>query len=392
MSVRKDEYVIKGFTFTYYMMMAIVASYFPLYFDYLGYSKTQIGMLYAIGPMVGIFSNITWGYLSDKFQTVKKVMIILFIAQLFLVFIMFQADTFTLLYVLVACFFFFQQPVMALNDSQLLLQVNISKKTYASFRLWGSLGFAFAALFFGMVTRMFGAGITPLISLITVGLGLILAFMLTDARGNQAQKNKMDMKDIFKVIGSKTFLIFLLIVIVLSVAHRMNDGFLALHMRELGASDSLVGLAWMASALSEIPMFLFLSKFGHRYKELPLLAFAGFAYALRYCLMSLVSNPIWVLVLQMMHSITFGIFLVTAIRYIQQIVPDQYRSSGQAMFAVAWSGIAGLISGSVGGAIFDSAGSFTLYRIGALLSLLAAVSFIVMHMQRERQRSIDLDS
>jgi hypothetical protein len=55
------------------------------------------------------------------------------------------------------------------------------------------------------------------------------------------------------------------------------------------------------------------------------------------------------------------------------------------------SGIAGLISGSVGGAIFDSADSFTLYRIGAFLSFLTAVNFIVMHMQRERQRITDLE-
>ena len=155
-------------------------------------------------------------------------------------------------------------------------------------------------------------------------------------------------------------------------------------MRQLGASDSLIGYAWMTSALSEIPVFFFLSKHGHRFKELPLLAFAGIIYAVRFFIMGSIQDPTWVIGVQLLHSLTFGIFLFTANRYISQIIPDEYRSSGQAIFAVAWSSIAGLISGTLGGWIFDLAGGSTVYVIAACLSIVAAIGFLGTHIISKR--------
>jgi PPP family 3-phenylpropionic acid transporter len=150
-------------------------------------------------------------------------------------------------------------------------------------------------------------------------------------------------------------------------------------MRQMGASDSLIGYAWMASALSEIPIFFYLSKNGHRFKEIPLLIFAGVIYVIRFVLMSFITDPNWVMGVQLLHSLSFGIFLFTANRYLSQIIPDEYRSSGQAIFAVAWSSIAGLISGMVGGWIFDVAGGSTLYLLAACLSVISTLGFLATH-------------
>lgn len=106
----------------------------------------------------------------------------------------------------------------------------------------------------------------------------------------------MALGGMLSILRSKKFVWFLILIIIMSVSHRFNDGFLALYMRQLGASDSVIGYAWMASALSEIPMFFFLSKHGHRFKELPLLAFAGIIYALRFSLWGLSIIPLGSLV------------------------------------------------------------------------------------------------
>jgi PPP family 3-phenylpropionic acid transporter len=369
---------VKSFTFSFYTMMALVVSYFPLYFDARGYSKIQIGMLYSIGPMIGIVTNLTWGFLSDKFQTIKKIFLVLLAGQLVMAFIFFHVHSFALLYLCMAAFFFFQQPMTSLNDSQLLLIVTRTGKSYASFRVYGSTGFAFAALFFGMLLRYLGAGATVYLSLLSICVSLVLCLFLKDVRGGRAYK-PMDLGEMLKIVSSRKFLWFLLLIMIMSIAHRTNDGFLALYLRQLGANESIVGYAWMVSAISEIPMFLFLSKYGHRYKELPLLALAGFLYIVRFLLISIISDPRWGIAIQAMHSVTFGIFLFTALRYIQQIVPDEYRASGQAIFAVTWSSLAGLISGTLGGWIFDAWGGRTLYLTAAGMALIAAVGFTATH-------------
>ncbi|WP_261807536.1 MFS transporter [Paenibacillus sp. N3.4] len=377
MTMKTRDSLLKLFTFSFFMTMGIVVTFFPLYFDYKGYTKIQIGLLYAIGPLIGIATNLLWGYLSDRFQTVKKIMIILIAGQLVTALLVFTAGWFSLLYICLAMFFFFQQPVNSLNDSQLMLSIRTSGKSYASFRIWGSIGFAVSAGGFGMLLRYYGTGLTPMLCLLTISCSLIIVFLLKDAR--QSGK-KMEFGGMINIIRSRRFIWFLLLVIIMSVSHRFNDGFLALYMRQLGASDSLIGYAWMTSALSEIPVFFFLSKQGHRFKELPLLAFAGVMYAVRFLIMGSIHNPSWVIGIQLMHSLTFGIFLFTANRYISQIIPDEYRSSGQAIFAVAWSSVAGLISGTLGGWIFDSSGGSTVYYIAACLSIVSAIGFLGTHL------------
>jgi PPP family 3-phenylpropionic acid transporter len=376
MNAKSNDLLLKGFTFSFFMTMGVVVSFFPLYFDYKGYSKIQIGMLYAIGPLIGIVTNLTWGFMSDRYQTLKKILILLLVGQFISALLVFNIDRFALLYICLGAFFFFQQPINSLNDSQLMLNVSITGKSYASYRVWGSIGFAFAAGFFGWLLKLNGSSLTPILCMGTTILSLLLAFLLKDVRQGQSIKKLGGM---INIVRSKKFLWFLLLIMIMSISHRFNDGFLAIYLRQLGASDSLIGYAWMASALSEIPIFFFLSKYGHKYKELPLLAFAGFIYTIRFLLMGMLHNPVWVIFIQIMHSLTFGIFLFTAIRYIQQSIPDEYRASGQAIFAVTWSSVAGLISGLLGGWIFDEWGGSTLYWVGSALSLLSAIGFIFTH-------------
>ncbi|MNW18809.1 hypothetical protein D3C71_2185190 [compost metagenome] len=63
------------------------------------------------------------------------------------------------------------------------------------------------------------------------------------------------------------------------------------------------------------------------------------------------------------------------------MIPDEYRATGQALFAVTWSGLAGLFSGALGGWLFRDWGPHVMYGVGACLSAVAMVSFFVLHLR-----------
>src|SRR5665647_1188 len=199
-------------------------------------------------------------------------------------------NTYAMIFIAMICFYFFQTPLNSLNDSQLLLHISKKGKSYASFRVWGSIGFAVSAFLFGILLQS-EKGHPQLIALLTIGticFSLILSFFLKDSR---TSLKKIEFSGIYQIIFSRKLLIFLLLILILSIAHRTNDAFLSLYLHELGASQALIGYSWTVSALSEIPIFFFLSRYGTRYKELPLLALASFAYVLRFVLMSLTVEP-----------------------------------------------------------------------------------------------------
>lgn len=375
---------IRTITFTLFMINAVVISFFPVYFDYKGFSKMEIGILYSVGPLIGIVSNLFWGAASDKFQTMKKVLIVVFIGQALFGGLLFGADTITMVLVLTAAFYFFQNPNIALNDSQILLAVSQGGGSYPSFRVWGSIGFGFSALGFGFITKQFGPAAIPYLCLGSIILSLLVAFSLKDVRTSY---KKMDFSGLIKIFTRKPFLLFLFFIMILSIAHRINDGFLTLSLRQMGASDTIVGWSWLISAFSEIPVFFLMAKYGHRYKELPLLVVSSLVYTVRFLLVGLSNDPMWIVLLQALHSFSFGIFLITAIRYIQQSVPDEFRASGQAVFAVVWGGFAGLLSGIVGGWIFEQYGPHSVYLIASALAFTAGIGFFATHLWENEQNN-----
>lgn len=371
--------ILRSFTFSFYLTNALIISFFPTYFVTLGFSKTEIGLIYSIGPTIGIASNLCWGYISDKYQTIKKTITVVLFGQLCLALVLFQMTSYALVVIIMIGFYFFQTPLNPLNDSQLLLYSTKRGKNYASFRVWGSIGFASSALFFGLLlqSRQEHPKLIALLTILTISVSFLLSLLLKDSRRNSDRK--IDFSEIFQILLSRKVVIFLLLILILATAHRANDAFLSIYLYEIGASQALIGYSWTVSALSEIPIFILLGLYGNRFKELPLLALASFAYFIRYVLMSLTTDPHYVIMIQSMHSISFGIFLFTAFRYITQIVPDQFRASGQAIFAIVWTSMAGLISSLLGGLVFDHWGGHMVYLCASIVAFIAGLGFLFAH-------------
>lgn len=364
---------LRSFTFSIYVSLAVLTSFFPGYFDSLGFTKLQIGVLFSVGPGIGIAANLIWAIVSDKWQTLKKTIVAVLIGQFVLMALLLQTDDFPVALALMAVFYFFQTPMSGLNDSQLLLATKASGKNYASYRLMGSLGFALSAFVVGLLLKLFGIGLLPIVIMISIGCSLALAFLLAERQGSL---KKVSFSGLGNVLLARKTLVFLLLVFGIATASRANDGFLSLHLTQLGADPSIIGYTWTVSAICEIPVFLLLAKYGNRYHELPLLAAATLMYTLRFGLMGFVNDPIWIVAIQMLNSLSFGIFFFTALRYMQQLVPDQFRATGQAVFAVVWSGLPGLIGGIVGGRVFDEWGGHALYRCSATIAAGVCLVFV----------------
>ncbi|WP_227872298.1 MFS transporter [Paenibacillus albus] len=375
-SPKREVLMLRIFLYLVYTTQAVVATYLPLYFLDKGFSASQIGVIYSCGPFISIFANLIFGTASDKFRTIQKIMTLLMLGQLVMISMLFMTNTFAVICVIMLAYYFFQMPVNPLSDSLILLSSRYTGTPFALIRVFGSLGFALSAFLGGQLLKSVGSPATIPLAMSTIALTLLISLTLKDYQGS---KRKVDFSGFLNLLRKPDILIYFAIIFILSVAHRMNEGFLGVTLREMGASDSLIGLAWMTSAISEIPILYLLGKYGHKFKELPLLAIAGVMYALRFFLISEMPSPIWIIPIQAMHSVTFGIFMVTALRYLTTIIPDEFRSSGQAVYAIVWSGFAGVVSGTVGGVIYQHYGSSTFFLTATGLSLVASAAFMVKH-------------
>ncbi|MFC5700445.1 MFS transporter [Cohnella faecalis] len=382
MNLRAQLWILRSLQFASFATMALVVAFFPLYFDSLGFSKQQIGAIYSIGPVLSIFSNLLAGFVSDKTKNVRRVLNLLFVGQILALALLLPQKEFGLVAGVMALFYLFQTPVNSMLDSVSLLAAERMQISFPSIRVFGSLGYAVSAVAFGYLLKVSDSTLTLKIGLATTACALLFSILL----GNfQASVKKFEFGGLWALFRRREVVLFFLFIAFVSISHRMNEGFLSVAMRDNGASDFLIGTASLASAVSEMPIFFLLAKYGQRFKELPLLAIASIMYVVRLSLLSFADEPWMFVALQMMHSVTFGIFYITALRYLLTLVPDEYRSSGQALFTVVWSGIAGLVAGLLGGWLYDSAGLSFVYRIGACTALVSAIGFLYSHISPSRR-------
>lgn len=378
-TAKKETLALRAFSFSTYSTQALIMSFIPLYFLSQGFSESQIGIIYSSGLFVSIFANIITGLASDKFQTIRKILIVMLFGQLAMISLLFPIENFVMVCVVMAAFYFFQTPMNPLSDSLILLSSQYTGTPYALIRIFGSLGFAISAYGFGLLLKGIGSEWTLLVALCTISTSIVLSLFIKDYRGSS---RKIEFAGFFKLLRQRNVMLFFMLILLISTAHRMYESFLAVTMRQLGASDSLIGLALLISACSEIPILFLLGKYGHKFKELPLLIFASIMYGLRMWLLSEIEDPRWIVATQAMHSVTFGVYFSTALRYISQLIPDEFRASGQAVYTVIWTGVAGLISGVLGGLVYEQFGRVAFYHIATGVATSAALGFLLYFLSK----------
>lgn len=385
-----DQNWLRSFMFTIFGTSVLAVSYFPLFYKHLGFSSSQVGILYSLGPLISILSNLFWSMISDRLGTIKKIMIILLGGQLLSVLLLSKASEFSSVIVILSVFYFFYYPVFPLADTLAIKTAQKYGRNFISIRVFGSLGYAFFALTVGYVLRALGSSWSMTLCIIIIITALIITWWLQDVKivppDTQDEHDASVLVPEHKGNGLREILLqkeviwFFSCVFILALGHRMNEAFLTVSLKEMGAGEELIGWALLASALSEIPVFFALSKYGEKFKELPLLAFASLMYAIRFLFMSSAHHPGAVIAIQAMHSVSFGVYYVTAVRYTTRIIPEHLRATGLAIFTVVWSSAAGLLSGTFGGIIFQESGRSTFYRVAMLFAIIAFAGFLGKHL------------
>lgn len=372
MKGKPDLATLKGIVFSYYAIQAVLLPYLPGYFGLKGYSAVQIGWLMNIGPFMAMFAQPVWGMISDRYRTLKGVIILLWGLTIVSSIGLFTMDSFPVAILTVLLLYFFMYPAVPLLDNLIVKSVQGSGKSYGSVRLWGSIGFCVVAFSSGYALEWMGGveGIRYLFwGLWIVPFLLIIRFKDQPAANSKAAQ----LKDLTILYRNRRLLWFLALVLLVSIPHRMNDVMFTLVLSDLGATERGLGLAWFFAGVSEIPTFALLGRYMYRFNELTIMAIAALIYSLRWVVYGVVSDPSVLIVLQAGHSITFAVFWIAAIQYLVRLVPEEFGSTGQAILSSIFLGLAGIMGGLGGGWVMEMWGRTTLYNLGAVICLVGAL-------------------
>eukprot|EP00058_Branchiostoma_floridae_P020946 XP_002606436.1 hypothetical protein BRAFLDRAFT_67688 [Branchiostoma floridae] len=190
----------------------------------------------------------------------------------------------------------------------------------------------------------------------------------------QKRPEKM-LQSLRKLLGKPNELLFLAVMFTIGSSFGAKANFLFWYLKDMGASQLLLGLAMMINCMAEIPFMFFsghlIRKIGHK----QVFQLALLCYTIKFFSYSLIPSAWWVLAIEPLHGITFGAMYATAITYTSLIAPPGMETTMQGIVGAVHFGV-GFASGAlIGGAIFNAFGGVVLFRVYAVVCLVSCILY-----------------
>ncbi|MGM0500925.1 MAG: MFS transporter [Bacillota bacterium] len=363
----------KVFNFVFYMGMAVF-TYYNLYFKSIGITSSQIGTINSIAKAVALLSLPFWGMASDYYRANKKLLMVTVSGALVSSLLFLTTENLWLITGIMVMFLTFFLSTVPLADAQLLGYLGEGSKQYGKYRIWGSIGYTVVVALVGYFIEKTAAVNIFYLSAGIYGLTLFIIPKLPD----EDVKMQIASLEKFKVLFQKeNLLIFVVFTFFINLTFETNNIYFPLYVIDQGGKEFLIGISLMIAATSEMIVFYFSEEIMEHFKIKYIFLVSSLAFAFRWFLLAKFPILVVFLLSQTLHSLTFGLFHVTSVNYINELCGVQFKATGQNLYATS-RGVSGIIGSFIGGFIYQNLGGGTLYSYLSLIALLAGVIYFII--------------
>ncbi len=283
--------------------------------------------------------------------------------------------------------------------ASLLSQLTISwldrhKRTiYGRLRGWGSLGWAVTTLVSGRIVAFGGY---PLLFIFTGIINLALLPLVKVLPERTAERHEHREGAASRPLA---FYILMASFFLFAFGNNAISDFGFIFFRQyLGASNDLIGVVSSVAALSEIPSMMFIDWLLRRTNIRTTLAIGMLGQAILWTGYTLLVGPDFLILLMAFRGTFFTFFNVSATLLVSRISHPTHAATNQALAQVTVPALAVVLAGTINGWLFDVVGPHVLFKISAVMAVLAALLLLAarhtiaaqdnrMHALRQREAS-----
>lgn len=191
------------------------------------------------------------------------------------------------------------------------------------------------------------------------------------------------------VLANKQLIFLLLAVLLISIGATTIWNFYSIYMKENGASASLVGYGLSFQGLCELPFFYFSARIILKFGLRATLMVTVVATALRLFLYSVTGNPKLAILIELLHGISWSLFWVVCVEYVNLLVPEDWRATGQSLLYAAYFGAGAILGNLWTGFLYDAQMKMaTIFLLNAgVVSIVAVFIFFFVGKPREGEVS-----
>lgn len=361
----------------YLLFGVTIAAFFPflaLFLSARGLSAGQIGMVIAAMAVGRIAAGPVWGHVADTSLGRRTTLQIGAFGAAVVALGLFLVERYAAILVLGFVFATFSASTGPNLDAIALAHLGEERMNeYGRIRGWESLSYAVACLLIGLTLE----GTSPTWAM-PIYAGSSLAVFAWTATLHHDRPVRGESHGRLGAVGAvfreaPKFWQFTLALLLVWMGFNAAWNFVALKIQEGGGGPLLVGVGTALGGLVEVPVMRMSSRLGRSWGLRRVFVLGCCVYSLGFLLWGLITDPTIVSLLTVLEGIAFGLLFTTGVVIIGKMVPPRLHSTGQSMWVTVSFGISPILGAGIGGWVYQTLGTATLYAGASGLALGGAV-------------------
>lgn len=370
---RNDSYktTISIQYFLYFGVLGVYLPFFNLYCYYLGFNGIQIGAISSLRSIVLVAFSVAWSLIADRFQMRKAIYVLCSWLSTGIWAAYFFSDSYWIIFFITGCYGLFYAPIISFLEAFTIDILGEQKKSYGSIRAWGSISFIAMVMVLGYLIDLFSIKLT----LWVVFFGSMIQSAFSIGMPNVTRADNEDFFSRAKSFLSRRVAVFLFCGFLMLVSHGMYYGFFSIYLATLGYGSMFIGFAWALASIAEITVMI-KSKWIFKYLSYDRALIISFLVAaIRWLLIAYVQSPIAVLALQLLHAMTYGIFHIASILYIDLLSPAKTKTMGQAINNATTYGLGLMVGFFLSGILYEQFTPAIGFLVSGFIAFFAGIVF-----------------
>jgi PPP family 3-phenylpropionic acid transporter len=356
----KAFFKISLFFFFYFSIIGVWVIFLPKMLHDLGYSSTQIGIIFSIPPLMRFLTPFFFLKLFTLTQKVLHITLIMMILSVPLLYISIE----NFIWFAIANIFFGVSFGLTLPYIESYALTVLQKDKFGRSRLFGSIGFTLVAL---VLARVFDTQMGLHFIAVSVVLSSFFAYIISldDEHFHNEIKEKKDGFDL------KNHIPLWVSIFLMQVGFGAFYSFFTIYENEHGISLEVISYLWSFGVLCEIILFYFQEHI-IKFDLLKIIKFTIFMTAIRWLILYLFPSSLTLAYLsQSFHALSFALYHTATLSYLYKLYSDK-KLAAQFYYGFGF-GLGGFVGSLVAGYFYGE----YLFLSSAIITLLAMIALYI---------------
>lgn len=385
--MKKQKFPVRLFLpyLGFYSAQAIFGTYLNLYFNDVGFTKTQMGAFTSVSTLLVLIAQPVWGYVSDRAKTKNRILNILLAAGAITILGFYLNINYWWIMLVNCLFCIFYNPVPPLLDNLSLeaLENTKSRFDFGHIRIGGTIGYAIGVLAAGqLMQNQYGKMFYMICFLLLCSL-VCLRFVPA-VLGYRQKTRKSSLKALMK---DKRIFCFIFMNFIFSLGMVIYYSYYPLYFTAIGGDSGAVGVLMFVTAVSEVPFWLITGKLTEKWGYKNMMIVSAVVTGIRWIALSMTVSPFVAVCINLSHGFCFVTLNYCIVTYINEHIPRDLRATGQSMNNMITTILSRVIGGVLIGYLSDIFGVPTMLQIAGAAAFVGAAVFTACYRKIEKSEA-----